>query len=157
MDAIPGRITGRVKQANRKGDHPVMMLQVVVSSPRDVRLVELMTQHGQKSSPPNGSKTAIISIGSSWRVAVAVDDGVSPDVEPGESRYYSTGPNGGERLADIHLKNDGTIEIESPVEVSVSAPIVNISAPVINIAGTINLTGDLIATGTITADDLVEV
>lgn len=155
MDLAPGRVTGREMRLNRDGDHPVMMLQVVMTDARDVRAVELVTQHGQKSSPPNGSKVAVASIGRSWKVALGCDDKLLPNVNPGESRYYSTDESGGAIVAQIYFKNDGTMVVDADTAVEVQAPQVSVQADIVEIQAqqgtitvpTLNIVGNAIVTG----------
>jgi phage gp45-like len=128
MGLIPGRVTNREVKINGQGGHPVMMLQVVVSDPKDVRQCELVTHHGAKSSPPNGSRVVIGHIGRNWPVAIACDDLQAPGVNPGESRYYSTDADGNAVVAQIYFKNDGTMEVSADTKVNVVAPEIEATA-----------------------------
>jgi phage gp45-like len=154
------------------------MLQVVVSGEEDVRQVELLTHHGNKYSPPNGSKVAIINIGRAWKTAVACDDKLAPDVQPGERRSYSTDSGGAARVTEIYFKNDGTLVISANTKVTVEAPDIEATAdnsivadasdieatasneiaataPNITLNGNVQLNGALTATGTVTAPNVV--
>jgi phage gp45-like len=166
---MPGRVTGRQVRKNRDGDHEVLMLQVVVSDAKDVRQVELMPHHGEKYNPPNGSKVAIVSIGRAWKVAIACDDKITPAEQEGERRIYSTDSNGNGIVAEIHLKNDGSMVVntDGPIsvvaggKVSVEAPDIEATAdntivataPQTTINGDVKVNGNMVISGTLSALD----
>ncbi|MCP4745030.1 MAG: hypothetical protein GY874_02660 [Desulfobacteraceae bacterium] len=106
---ISGKVTGRRLAKNRDGDHAVRLLQAELSDPADVQSVELMSQTGEESNPPDGSTLCILSIGRAWKIAVACDDKIAPATAVGEKRIYSTDATGAAVAAQIHLKNDGTL------------------------------------------------
>jgi len=108
MAAI-GRITGRAVGKNRDGDKNVLILQVELTDPDDVQSVELFRQSGEDYNPPNDSRVIVIDLGSSWRVGVAVDDGIEPSMNEGERKIYSI--DAGAIKAFMNLLSSGVIEI----------------------------------------------
>jgi phage gp45-like len=168
MGLVPGRVLRSAEGMNRDGNHQVLMVQSVVSNPRDVRLVELTNPLGRKSNPPAGSKLVIGSIGTSWKVALACDDLQQPAVNPGEVREYSTAEDGGAAVTQIYFKNDGTLVVTADVKVEVQAPEVDVVAdtkvtittPVVEVqadtevtitAPEVVITGDVVVEGALVA------
>lgn len=88
----------------------------------------------------------------------------APKTSSGEKRIYSRDVNGDE-IAEIWLKNDGTIEIanqngsvkintDGTIEI-ISPTIIDITAPTINLTGTVVVTGTIAATSIATTGDVV--
>jgi len=101
-----------------------------------------MQQAGVDSNPPDDARAVIIQLSKAWAVAVAVNDGITPDssLETGEFQIYSQ--DGGVRKSTITLKKDGSIDI--------------VAAGDMNIAGNLNVTGDVIADSSGTAISLID-
>ncbi|RPI64786.1 MAG: hypothetical protein EHM48_00045 [Planctomycetaceae bacterium] len=55
----------------------------------DMRTVELVTQAGEDTNPANGCRVVVINV-PGYKVAVAVTDDLTPEVDPGEKEIYST-------------------------------------------------------------------
>jgi len=111
--AASGIVTGRKVGKNKDADHSVLLLQAELTAGDDIQTIELMNQAGEECNPPNGSKISILNIGRAFRVAVASNDKIAPVTTPGEKRVYSTGADGAEVVAQIHLHDDGTIEVKN--------------------------------------------
>ena len=106
-----GTITGRDIAQNKDADRVTLLLQVTVSGPDDVQTCELQSFAGEDYQPPDGARVFVADVSSTYRVVVAVDDGIDPDptIEQGERELYSS--DGGERKARIRLRKDGTIRV----------------------------------------------
>jgi hypothetical protein len=106
-----GTITGREIATNKDSERPTRLLQVVVSGPDDVQTVELESFGGDDYQPPDGARVFIADVSSTFRIVVAVDDGVEPDptIEKGEREIYSS--DGGQRKAKFRLLKDGNIKL----------------------------------------------
>lgn len=104
-----GRVTGRKFGKNKDGIKSVLLLQVELTDPADIQTIELMSQTGEESNPPTGSKVAVLPIGQAFKLAIASDDQIEPGVAPGEKKLYSTDETGATVKGFVHLKNDGTI------------------------------------------------
>jgi len=104
-----GKVTGREIRENRNGGRDVVLLQVQITDANDVQTVELVTQAGDESSPPDGSTVILVQLGGAWVVAVAADDLIPPDINVGERRVYSQA--GGARAATIYWRADGQLEL----------------------------------------------
>ena len=106
-----GTITGREIEKNLDSEKKTLLLQVLVADDNDGQTVELQNQSGEDVEPPNGSRVFILDISDSYRIVVAVDDGIEPDpsIEQGERETYSS--DGGERKAKIRWKKDGQLVI----------------------------------------------
>lgn len=104
-----GTITGREITTNLDAEKKTLLLQVLVADENDGQTVELQNQSGEDVEPPDGSRVFIMDVSDSFRVVVAVDDGIEPDssIEQGERETYSS--DGGERKAKIRWKKDGQI------------------------------------------------
>lgn len=115
-----GTVVGSEISTNRDSDENVTLLQCIISEEEDIQNVELYTRGGDDYRPPDDSTVIIVSIGKSWKVAIACEDGVEPaEKEKGERRIYST-DNGGPVKATIWLKKDGTIELNGSDDFVVS-------------------------------------
>jgi phage gp45-like len=134
------RITGREIKKNRGGENPVRLLQAEVTSKDDTQTIEQLRQAGIDSGPVDDSRLFGFSLGgSAWKIAFAVDDGITPEAVPGELILYSQ--DAGAKASIIHLKTDGSIEITAPSDV--------------NITGNLNVTGDVVADSAITGISLI--
>ncbi len=112
-----GKVTGREVSTNRDGQKTVLNLQVEITSPEDIQTVELMQPAGEDTNPPDGSKVIILSAGSAWKIAVAVDDGIEPEMQPGEKKVYSVSE--GAIQAFINFLVSGNIEINGNADFAV--------------------------------------
>lgn len=84
-----GIVTGYTIGKNRDGDHDVWLLQVQISEPDDIQTVELFSPGGEDNGPVIGSRVIILDLGPAWKIAIAVDDGLTPSVGAGEKKIYS--------------------------------------------------------------------
>lgn len=121
MELSEGRLTGREDGKNRDGDKTVRLLQVEVSSAKDVQTVELVDTFGSESNPPDDSKVFHSGVGSAWQVALSVVDNTALQLEgkKGAKQKYSTNPAGTERIATITMDNDGTLTLTNSTNVSI--------------------------------------
>lgn len=115
-----GRVTGRQFKKNKDGTKSVLLMQVELTDPADIQTIELMSQTGEESNPPTGSKVTVLPIGQAFKLAIASDDQIEPEVAPGEKKIYSTDETGATVKASVYLKNDGTI-IADNVGVTITA------------------------------------
>lgn len=106
-----GRVLSSEIGANKDGDTSVRMLTVELSDGDDIQTVEYYDDGGTDYRPPDGAEVVVIDVSPSHRVAIAVDDLLTPTVNEGEKEIYSTDTAGTSKAATILLKNDGTIEI----------------------------------------------
>lgn len=106
-----GLVTGNTVEKNIDGEGNVRILQCQIGQPEDVQNVELMQASGEDTCPVNDSNVLIIYIADNWQVAIACDDNVTPDVNPGEKELYSIDPNTKAKKLRIKLGNDGGLNI----------------------------------------------
>lgn len=104
-----GTIKDTFLDKNRDGENNVLLLKVELTDPDDMQTAQLITQAGEDNNPPKESRVVIFSIGNAWKVAIAVDDGIEPQVEQGERKIYSS--DAGQIKAFIHFKKNGDIII----------------------------------------------
>lgn len=109
-----GRVTGRQTAKNRDGAESVRLLQVVVTDRDDVQTVQLVSQTGEESNPPDGSVVVLVPAGPALKLAVAVLDRVPPDLAVGGKRIYSTADDGTTLKSEIRLDPDGKITVSNP-------------------------------------------
>jgi hypothetical protein len=102
-----GIITNRQIGPNRDGDKSRLLLQVQMVDD-DMRTVELVTQAGEDTNPANGCRVVVINV-PGYKVAVAVTDDLTPEVDPGEKEIYSTDNPATAKQARTRWKSDGTI------------------------------------------------
>lgn len=115
--AVIARVVGREVRTNKDGTANKLMLQVEISDPDDIQSVQLMNQSGEETNPPNDSQVIVVSIGESFKVAVAADDNIIPTMAIGERKIYST--SAGAVSAFINLLASGVIEINGNGEFAV--------------------------------------
>jgi phage gp45-like len=108
-----GRVTGRQTEKNKDGVDTVRLLQVVVTDRDDVQTVQLVSQTGEESNPPDGSAVVLVPAGPALKLAVAMLDRVAPDLAVGGKRIYSTAADGQTVMAEVRLDPDGKITIHN--------------------------------------------
>lgn len=106
-----GVIVGIENSTNRDAENNRLLLSVEISDPDDVQIVELILPFGLDMHPPVGSKVFLDDAGEAYKIAFAIDDGIDPTTEEGESIVYSVSE--GAIVAQTYYKKDGDIEIES--------------------------------------------
>ena len=114
---MAGEVTGSVVANNRDGDVAKLLLQVRISDTDDIQTVEFKSQAGDDTHPPIGSKVYILSIGESWKIAIASDDDIVPSMAVGEKKIYST--ESGTIKAFINLLSTGVIELNGNADFAV--------------------------------------
>lgn len=113
-----GIIRGREVRKNRDGQGDRLMLQVEISNPDDIQTVEYVSLPGQDENPIDGSKVYIIEVGPSYKIGIAVDDGIVPAMATGEKRMYSL-DDAGVIQAFIKLLKSGIIEINGNADFAI--------------------------------------
>ena len=113
-----GTITGRTITTNRDGQNDRVMLQVQMTNPDDIQTVEYVGLPGQDENPINGSRVYIIEVGDSYKIGIAVDDGIAPGMDTGEKRLYSLS-DAGAIQAFIKLLKTGIIEVNGNADFAV--------------------------------------
>ncbi len=108
-----GRVTGYEIGKNKEGEVDVLLLQVEISEPDDVQTVELYQSGGRDYNPPTNSTVIVIPIADALQIAVAVNDGITPESEPGETEIYSVDEYAGSKQAKVKLFTDGICKINN--------------------------------------------
>lgn len=106
---ILGRVTNREITENRESDRKVLLLQVELTSERDVQDVELFSDAGEDTSPHDDDFVIVLSLADAYQLAIGVDDGIEPEVDEGEKEIYSYSKHGGPKLAKTRWNKDGEI------------------------------------------------
>ncbi len=104
-----GKIKNTSVEKNRDGEKEVRILKAEISDPENIETVEFLNQSGEDTHPVKESKVFILQIGTAWKVAIAVDDGIKPTVSEGEKKLYSI--KDGSISAFLHWKEDGSVVI----------------------------------------------
>lgn len=112
---IVGTVLGRELTTNLDGDKIVYMLTVQGTDPDDIQTVQLAQHGGIDYSPPDGSRVTVFENGDAWLLALAVDDGIAPEMKPGEREIYSTN-NNATKMARCKFCNDGVIEFNGTTD-----------------------------------------
>lgn len=162
-----GRVTGRQTEKNKDGVDTVRLLQVVVTDRDDVQTVQLVSQTGEESNPPDGSAVVLVPAGPALKLAVAMLDRVAPDLAVGGKRIYSTAADGKTVMAEVRLDPDGTITARNPGATITITPaglvtidadgetVINSSKTTINndvqINGNLDVSGTVVGTTDVTA------
>jgi len=146
-----GKITGRTITTNRDGTNPRVMLQVQMTNPDDIQTVEYVSLPGQDENPIDGSRVFILEVGESYKIAIAVDDGVTPGMDTGEKRLYSVNDDAVIQ-AFINILKTGIIEINGDADFAVRFDALNtalqnmltaLNADIASAGGTGNTTLDI--------------
>ena len=165
MEVRTGRVSERETKKNRDGADSVRLLQVIITDPRDVQTVQLASQTGEESNPPDGSAVVLVPAGPALKIAVATLDRVAPVLDPGGKRIYSTDAGGQDVKAEVRLDPDGKITVSNPGATITITPaglvtidaagetVINSSKTTIN--NNVEINGDLDVTGTATAPNVV--
>lgn len=107
-------LTGTVKNSellkNRDSENTARMLQVQFSNESDIQSVQYMPLSGDDNPPQVGDRVIVLALGAAFKVAIAVDDGLTPSMSAGERKLYSR-DSAGDIAAFINLLNGGTIEL----------------------------------------------
>lgn len=83
-----GDILSSLIGKNRNASTNSILLQVIVTDPKDIQTIQMVSQAGEDTNPPPFSTAFLIPFGSSNLVCIGSDDGLTPDVEPGEKEFY---------------------------------------------------------------------
>lgn len=114
---MAGEVTGSEVKTNRDGIFEKILLQVRISDIDDIQTVQLMTQTGNETRPPNGSTVLIVAVGDAWKIAIASDDDIVPSMAVGEKKLYSL--SAGSISAFINLLSTGIIELNGNADFAV--------------------------------------
>lgn len=112
-----GKVTGRQIATNRDGSGDRLLLQVEMSNADDVQTVEMLNAPGENSNPPDDSQVLIVDLGRAFKVALAADDGITPDMAEGEKKLYSI--SSGAIAAFIKLLASGVLELNGNADFAV--------------------------------------
>jgi hypothetical protein len=89
-----------------------------MTSPDDIQTVELVTPPGYDANPIDGSLVYIQTIGESYKIGYAVNDGITPTLATGETGMHSLN-DAGAIQAFIKLLKTGIIEINGNADFAV--------------------------------------
>lgn len=113
-----GTVTGQEVRKNRDGFADVRLLQVRMTNDTDIQTVQYMPTSGDDSPPQIDDLVVILSLGTAFRVAVGVQDSVTPIAAPGERRLYSRDGDG-DLAAVIALLANGNMELNGNADSAV--------------------------------------
>lgn len=142
MGILTGRVRGREIRKNRDGITDKILLQVELTSPDDIQTVEWINHDGEDSSPPDNSLVVVVAVSNSYKIAIACDDGILAESQPGEKIIYSQ-LNGTKRTS-IVLSPDGSVVIDTKDTSGAQQSKIELTAGGdinINSIGNINLNG----------------
>ena len=113
-----GTIRNTAVKVNRDGDDSVRMLDVEMSSPADIQSVQLVSIGGEDFHPLPGAKVMVAQVGDAWKMAIVLEDGITPTAAAGEKFLYSQ-DSGGAIAARIKLLNTGIMELNGGADFAV--------------------------------------
>ncbi len=114
---MTGIVTGFSIGKNRNSSENVVLLQVRLSGIKDIQTIEYMNSPGDDSIPPNGVKVIILQVTSSYKVAIANRDKITPIMGAGEKMIYSQA--GDVIKAFIKWLDTGIIELNGNADFAV--------------------------------------
>jgi len=103
---------------SKSGDGKVVSCECEMSEKEDIKTVEVVAGHGRMVFPKAGAKLIGIRLQSGYIVAVGCDDGIEPDIEEGEHKIYSIGPDG-TVAASVLMKADGSIVLNDGTDYAI--------------------------------------
>ena len=118
-DLETGEVGNTSVKANRDGDNDVRMMACEVSSPGDVQSVQLVSIGGMDFHPLPGARVMVAQVGNAWKMAIVLEDGVTPTAAAGEKFIYSQ-DSGGAISALVKLRNTGDVEINGDADWAVA-------------------------------------
>lgn len=110
---IIGRVTGYEVGLNKEGEEDALLLQVEMTESGDVQTVELYGSGGRDYNPPIDSTVIVLPIADAMQIAIAVNDGIKPESEPGEVEIYSVDEYGGSKKACVKCFVDGILKLNT--------------------------------------------
>lgn len=105
-----GTVTSAEVRENRDDEKKSLLLTCELSQEGDDQTVERYGQSGEDYNPPNDSTVIVLAAGTSWKIAVACDDGIESITEPGERQLYSS--DSGTKKATVYFKKDGKLQLQ---------------------------------------------
>ena len=104
-----GRVLSSEITEHLDGESKVMVLTVELANPDDPQTVELLQQSGLRGRPNEDDNVIVIPMSETWKLAIGVDDGIEPSLEPGEAEMYSAAE--GSKLAHLKCNASGELEL----------------------------------------------
>ncbi len=108
-----GRVTGYEIGTNKEGEEENVLLQVEMTEEDDIQTVELYGSGGRDYNPPTNATVIVIPIADALQIAVAVNDGITPESEPGDAEIYSVDKYGGSKQAKVKCFKDGRVKLNN--------------------------------------------
>jgi len=105
MKTYTGKVLSQEIKKNRDGENDVRMLSVEITEPDDIQEIQQIFLSGEDNAPAPGDDVVILEISETYKIVIAIEDGVTPSVEVGERAMYSRDDN--VVKAFVYLKNDG--------------------------------------------------
>lgn len=118
MGVKTGIVTGSELKKNRNGQKTRLMLQVQMTNADDIQTVEYVPLPGTDANPIKGSRVYILTVDNSYKIAVAINDGVTPETDPGERHIYAVNDDGVIQ-SFIKLLKTGVIRINGDADFAV--------------------------------------
>lgn len=112
-----GKVKGSEITTNKDGTFNVRLLQVEITDPDDVQTIEQAIQVNDDTNPPLNSEVLVLSVSPAFKLAIVLNDGIEPTMEPGERKIYST--ENGAIKAFVNLLKTGIIEINGDADFAV--------------------------------------
>lgn len=107
-----GKVISSSIRENKDRKIKSRILQVEITSKKDVQSVEYFSSFGDDSVPPPGSEVIILALSPSWKIAIASRAQIEPEsYGPGDYILRSTDSAGNTVQALIRLKANGNIEL----------------------------------------------
>lgn len=113
-----GIVKGRTVAINKDGTDQKLLLQVAITDDKDIQTVELMTQSGEDTNPPNEARVLITQVGESYLIGICTDDLIVPSMGPGEKKIYSVAS--GSIQAFINFLTTGVLELNGNTDFAVA-------------------------------------
>jgi phage gp45-like len=123
MTLESGKITGRRVAKNMDSEIATQLLQVSLVEDNDSQEVEEMHIPGFQYRPPTGARGFVARVTQAWKICVGIDDLVPKlSILEGEAVFYAS--SAGVIKSKIHVKIDGSIDIETLSSVNVVGDVI---------------------------------
>jgi hypothetical protein len=105
-----GDVVGRLVEPSGDSDTNVLQVKVEIADANDIRSADVFRPAGVDTSPRDGARALILTIGKSWQIAVGFDDESPSEVAAGDMEIYAL-DSSGNRQGKVRCKADGQVVV----------------------------------------------
>jgi len=114
MKVYTGKVKSSKIETNLDGKKDVRILEIEVTEPDDVQTIQQVLHVGNDNGIVVDSTAIILEISEAFKIAIAFDDGITPEMGEGSKKIYSQ--ENGSIKAFINLFSDGNIDLNGDAD-----------------------------------------